>query len=469
MNLKVQAKHNKKYNKTTDRYRCALFVPNHLNDAISAIEIFDDIVILGTLMGNAKLCYINPQNKSNLNNTNNTMNNINYNNSLIIPQITYLLELATENISCLCFENRDLIDIAVGDFEIIHMNISTDLNSPEFIKIKNYPNENEHIKYCETCTCFMTSNNFFKIKTEYAENNDPIETKAFTFENKKLKNYEVITGEIEMTNYSVPFDFDGDRFVWVDYISKTERRLCIYYTASSKTQITIMLDKKFGHISHMKLLPDNKIFLVVNNNQCEIRTCSPSFNILMKYKHIGAEVISSAIYIEGTKITKDFSNNELQHLNNSNCNTSTNKNDLYLKLNNVDKMSVNSNMNIILNNNNSAVIKYKENELSNLAPTFRSKVNSKRGKTYDLKNIDKDELFKSDEKFSIATLDCDGNFNIFEDGIERTMFNIYEIDNIDKEYKDKEFFSIGFPYYITYNKDYYVIGTDHGAFVIEKE
>ena len=62
-----------------------------------------------------------------------------------------------------------------------------------------------------------------------------------------------------------------------------------------------------------------------------------------------------------------------------------------------------------------------------------------------------------------------GNFNIFEDGIERTMFNIYEIDNIDKEYKDKEFFSIGFPYYITYNKDYYVIGTDHGAFVIEKE
>ena len=49
------------------------------------------------------------------------------------------------------------------------------------------------------------------------------------------------------------------------------------------------------------------------------------------------------------------------------------------------------------------------------------------------------------------------------------MFNIYEIDNIDKEYKDKEFFSIGFPYYITYNKDYYVIGTDHGAFVIEKE
>ena len=53
-------------------------------------------------------------------------------------------------------------------------------------------------------------------------------------------------------------------------------------------------------------------------------------------------------------------------------------------------MSVNSNMNIILNNNNSAVIKYKENELSNLAPTFRSKVNSKGGKTYDRKNANED-------------------------------------------------------------------------------
>ena len=81
--------------------------------------------------------------------------------------------------------------------------------------------------------------------------------------------------------------------------------------------------------------------------------------------------------------------------------------------------------------------KYKENELSNLAPTFRSKVSSKRGKTYDLNIRDKDELFKGDEKFSIATLDCDGNFNLFENGIERTVFNIYEIDNIDQEYSMK--------------------------------
>ena len=46
---------------------------------------------------------------------------------------------------------------------------------------------------------------------------------------------------------------------------------------------------------------------------------------------------------------------------------------------------------------------------------------------------------------------------------------MYSIKNIDKKYKEKEFFSIGFPYYITYNAKYYAIATDHGVFVIEKE
>ena len=165
MNIKLHPKSNndiKNKNVNESSYRCALFIPIHLNDAISAIEIFDDVIIVGTLMGNAKLGYINPQSRTNLNNTNNTMHN-NISNSLIIPQITFLIELATENISCVGFENRDVVNIAVGDFEILHMNISTDISSPNYIKIKNYPNENEHIKYCETCTCFMTSTNFLKI------------------------------------------------------------------------------------------------------------------------------------------------------------------------------------------------------------------------------------------------------------------------------------------------------------------
>ena len=68
-----------------------------------------------------------------------------------------------------------------------------------------------------------------------------------------------------MTNYNVPFDFDGDRFLFLDYKSKDERRICIYYTLTRIPMIVHFINKDFGHISHMKLIPDNtplvKIFI----------------------------------------------------------------------------------------------------------------------------------------------------------------------------------------------------------------
>ena len=295
----------------------------------------------------------------------------------------------------------------------------------------------------------MTNNYFLKVNTDFGEDEKDYVTKQkILYDNRNLKDYTIVTGLIEMTNYSVPFDFDGDRFVWLDNLSKNERRLCIFFTLSSQTQINIMLDKKYGHISHIKLLPNNQMFIVRNNNRCEIRTSDPSFSLIYKFIHIGNEVIASAVYIEGSKLRKDL-------INNSNCNNS-HHNDLYLKINNVDKAS--NNGNILLNNNVTIAVKEKESEIIGLAPTVRSDI--KLSSTRDIKeNI----------KYSIATLDYDGNVNLFKEGEEKTLFNMYSIKNIDKKYKEKEFFSIGFPYYITYNAKYYAIATDHGVFVIEKE
>ena len=428
------------------KYKSILFIPNHLNDGISAMEIFDDLLLVGTYMGYTKLGYINP--KSNLNNTSNKMNN-NCSSSFIMSQITTLTELEAENISCVGFEGRQYANIGIGDYEILKIDISKEFNSDGITKIKNYPNENEHLKYCEKCMCFMTNNYFLKVNTDFGEDEKDYVTKQkILYDNRNLKDYTIVTGLIEMTNYSVPFDFDGDRFVWLDNLSKNERRLCIFFTLSSQTQINIMLDKKYGHISHIKLLPNNQMFIVRNNNRCEIRTSDPSFSLIYKYIHIGNEVIASAVYIEGSKLRKDL-------INNSNCNNS-HHNDLYLKINNVDKAS--NNGNILLNNNVTIAVKEKESEMIGLAPTVRSEF--KLSSTRDI---------KEDIKYSIATLDYDGNVNLFKEGEEKTLFNMYSIKNIDKKYKEKEFFSIGFPYYITYNAKYYAIATDHGVFVIEKE
>ena len=70
--------------------------------------------------------------------------------------------------------------------------------------------------------------------------------------------------------------------------------------------------------------------------------------------------------------------------------------------------------------------------------------------------------------FPKITIAYDGNFNVYHDKKESTLFNLYKIDNIDSEYKEKTFFSTGFPYYISFNNLYYAITTDHGVFVIKR-
>ena len=75
---------------------------------------------------------------------------------------------------------------------------------------------------------------------------------------------------------------------------------------------------------------------------------------------------------------------------------------------------------------------------------------------------------KEIENFFIVTLDKDGNINLFNNKNQITLFNIYNINNIDNKYKKLEFFSVGFPYYIVVNDLYFGITTDHGLFVMSK-
>ena len=70
---------------------------------------------------------------------------------------------------------------------------------------------------------------------------------------------------------------------------------------------------------------------------------------------------------------------------------------------------------------------------------------------------------------TIITLDVNGNVNLFRNRKEITLFNLYKLETISKEYKDKQFFSMGYAYYIKADSDlhYFCISTDHGCFIIE--
>ena len=614
-------------NKTKEEeyiYKNIFLCPLNKNDCVNSMDIFDDILIYGTIMGNVYLCRVDENNlkiKNNnmipdINNTNpinydinnikslndkqknnnkdlpkippiklNKFENNNYNKNIIsannnnintygninnqkedndkknkeeyfspknndlisiknenddtkvYPQITELISNASENISCIAFDTKDNILISVGDLEIIKLErISTfninDINSKyDYTRVRNYTSEEDHIINCENTTCFLTPSNFLLINTVFKENNNPIIMQQIPYQNKILNNLDIVQGNIEMFSFSVPFDFNGDKFLFLDYQTKETRRICIYYTLTQRKPFIQIINKEFGHISHMKLLDDDKIFLVRNYTQCEIYKIGEKLTLVEEWRHEGEEVIAVEIYIGGTKVTYGINNlkinedvnnggdknmstrrvlkndekeikivfNDKDHNHKKNLlaldiNKSNNSSFRELQYNNkwnykkMYKEENNFNDNLSKNNNKN---KNEHIEIYNMNKLKTKTKNKEYIANYKLNNDELDDKIigydnylklktnaitnnkniidiNNEDNIYFATLDLNGNLNLYSNKKNSVLFNLYQISNIEQKYKDEEFFSVGFPYFIVMNSLYIAISTDHGIFVITK-
>lgn len=482
-------------------------------------------------------------------------------------RVTQLITKSNENIPCIEFDTDDKINISIGDFEVIclnnmsNFNINDENSTYEYFKIKNYKNDSQHIKYCEQSTCMMNSSNYLIIFTDYGDFDSKIYFDNFKYRSRNLRTFKAKSGKIEMSNFSVPFDFDGDRFLFLDYRTKEIRRICIHSVLNDKNIYEYNISKAFGHISHMKLISseDNKIFLCRNNNQCEIHLMDDNFTCIQSWDHIGKDVISSFVYIKESKLTEKFKRklkskkNKVKNDNKIDINydnyiiksniTKSKKNKTnfrnkktnlkfenlqgtssILNINNKSLISslykdkVNHNNNLYqynqpenyeirkmksMSQNNSSRREFNSSEKSeknengveiynkrniqnNLIEltnqnSFTTKKNNiifnKRKlndngqvniQSYKDNNItvDLDNENYNNSNYYIITLDKNGNVNLYNNLKLGKIFNLYEIENIEEKYKKKEFFSVGFPYYIIMNEFYIAITTDHGLFVV---
>ena len=469
------------------------------------------------------------------------------------PQVTQLISNATENIPCVSFDTKDKVNISIGDYEIIRLenmssfNINDDNSNYNYIRIRNYPSENEHIKFCENSTCMMTDKNFLLVHTIFGENTSPISISNIQYENKTLSSYDVVKGEIEMYNYSIPFDFDGDKFLFLDYESDKVRRICIYYTLSKQPCYIYKLTKEFGHISYMKLLFNDRIILCKNQKICEIRKIDENFQLLESWEHDGNEIIAMNVYIEGNRendscISDSYTNLSVKNNHENESQTveikklSSSQSKSKNNYNNKRKPYKNENINnSTIRDLKSSQRKSKEKILDNdfnnryLALNYNSNIEERKNKfekeniieiynkykTPSIKDNDSNNEFKKkklsiysndnsifmqvsqkelimrnksvsnfiknenkpnersfsqkDKKIFIITVDLNGNFSLYHKRKRKTIFNLYEINNIDKIYKEEEFFALGFPYYVTMNSKYIAITTDHGVFVLSNK
>ena len=678
-NFTKKAKMRNDFPQKKSDYTCIFHCPITVNDCINSIDLKDDKVIIGTLMGDVFLCrvdesklylkqknnkiisvpslnlknikekdesdiqlYINPvinkseciklsikdskinyNQKLNLNNDN--MNNIYRNNkfetnkqniiikkeekdnSLKFPKITQLIIRSRENIPCLEFESNDIINICIGDLEIIHLEKMSTFNKNDknstynFSKLRNYKTENEHIEFCETATCFLKNSCFLIIFTKLAEFEDDFEIAETKYENKNLSSGEIIKGSMDLSNYVIPFDFNGDMFLFVDYKSKEEKFIGIEYTITQKERYVYNIKdpKKFGHISHMKLIPNGKIFIIRNEIECEIRCINDDFDVIEKYEYCGIEAISCCFYKNEKEesyinlvddIDYEQNDNNRGEINKSNAEKievnikrlfenklnlkeskektnlinskiTMNNNNIYNNINNKSRMNkisknsddgdlndvkiygkikkiissfdnennsyiknngkyscihtetsikrksllFNSNSHLIcqssekssssrkiINNynytmdnkkinksnlsmRNNLVSHNKKTKLKNNLNNFSSieifEKNNKKNKLED-KKIEEDNTIMNQiisyRGYNIITLDSNGTIYLYHNNTQITLFNIYEINNIKQKFKNLQFFSMGFPYYIIANEKYVCITTDFGLFVFTK-
>ena len=394
-------------------------------DPISALSLIENYVIFGTMMGNITLY------------------------SILENKIYILSELSSENIVDISYSpNEKYINVAIGDEEIIKYLIDFSSNSkfPPSTKIKNYSTETEHSKYCENAFIMLSYNIFFRVQlTQPEEGNVTITNIDAEFEIRDLNTNDCLSGTLPMTNYSVPLDFDSQKFAWVEFLSDKERNLCIANLGNKLDKpIKLLIQKKFGHISHFKFLPGNKFILVRNLNICEIRLIDEHFTLIQYFKHFGDEVYAIDVIFYPQIKNNIFNDNEYK--------LKENKGDVYLNVNDKNDKNdfnqfkketlVNKGTNSILNSNTNNNNNNNNNNNSNIS-----------------KNLN--------DEFIIILLDIDGGVNIYEDGKLSTFFNLYDLKDIKQDEKNKRFFSMGYSYYIKYNLNYCVISSDHGCYVLK--
>ena len=105
----------------------------------------------------------------------------------------------------------------------------------------------------------------------------------------------------------------------------------------------------------------------------------------------------------------------------------------------------------------------KNTNIKNNKDNFQLKNKEERQSTIGIKDENEDM------EYYIFILDNNGNMNMYKNKKNRTIFNLYNVKGIDESYKEKKFFSVGYPYYFVLNELYFSITTDYGLFVIENK
>ena len=106
-------------------------------------------------------------------------------------------------------------------------------------------------------------NLILQIRLKHDEKNPQSQSKPLTVTDFNTQSIEKI-GDFDFDFNSVPFDFDGQRFIWMDYETKHSRVIRMFEIENQTKTDVMKLSKKDGLIYFVKMI-GRYLFYVHNN------------------------------------------------------------------------------------------------------------------------------------------------------------------------------------------------------------
>jgi hypothetical protein len=251
-------------------------------DPICAIDLTDKCLLYGTMLGTVACYFIDQKKLITLSETQEE--------HISGVKIQENKENPKENKLFACVSDDKIF---IYDYNAIMENYN---DIPKHEEIHNYTSENEHSQKCERC--FTMLKNDYLVRT-FIEFPQDTRTESAMFDTpfaiKSINNLNIpeIMGSIKMTNYSVPFDFDGKNYIFIDFLEEKKRMFNIYNIESKDFIKSFEIEKykeKIGHISLLKILNNDLMFLVRDYSVCEIRDMN--FEIKKCFNYRGNEILA---------------------------------------------------------------------------------------------------------------------------------------------------------------------------------
>ena len=247
-------------------------------DPISSIDLNEELLLFGTMLGYCGYYVIQTK------------------------KLKIISELEDEHIISTQIIKKKLYYL-VGDEKIIVVEGKDDnYNNVQIKQIKNYYNNAEHNKKCDNTFCMIKNVFLFSIELSIPGDNDKsVDIRLCPWKIKNIEKNTDFEDRLEISNFWVPFDFDGINLIYIDFYEKMKKSLKIFNCKEKKFILDLKLcelnkkeEESLGHISHIKKLKKDEIFLVHNYKKCQIRDFT--FKLIKKFEHLGKEIIACDSY-----------------------------------------------------------------------------------------------------------------------------------------------------------------------------